>query len=334
MQEGALPATEVRELGVVGEAALRTDTILVVLAPPCSCASVVGAMLGQHPEMFGLPETHLFACETVSQWLELSARETFNMAHGLLRLVAQLCFGGQAEGQIVQARGWLRRRAHLTTGYLIEELAEMVCPRTIVDKSPSTVYRLDSLQRIRNMFPQASFLHLVQHPRQYAESVMKALREAAAHGPVPGWLLNLASGRVTSDSTVQEGAVDPQNAWHVLHKNISEFLATVPEHQKFLLRSEDLFAYPDENLASIAGWLGMRKDREVIEAMKQPERSPFACFGPENAHHGDDHFFLSDPTAKFGQQTPQSLEGPLNWRTDGGEFISEVKELARNFGYA
>ena len=46
-------------------------------------------MLGMHPQMYGLPETHIFREETVSLWLQTAGTETFEMADGLLRAVAQ-----------------------------------------------------------------------------------------------------------------------------------------------------------------------------------------------------------------------------------------------------
>ena len=113
------PATNARE-PASGE--LVSDP-LFVLAPPRSFTSVVGTMLGQHPQMYGLPETHLFGCATMAEWWAACEEQTFPRAHGLLRAVGELFFGGQTEATIRQASGWLRRRSHFTTGMLMETLA-------------------------------------------------------------------------------------------------------------------------------------------------------------------------------------------------------------------
>jgi hypothetical protein len=42
---------------------MRVGHPLVILAPGRSYTSVVCTMLGQHPQMYNLPELHLFACE-------------------------------------------------------------------------------------------------------------------------------------------------------------------------------------------------------------------------------------------------------------------------------
>src|SRR5438128_2155863 len=139
-----------------------------LLAPPLSFSAVC-AMLGQHPQMYGLPELHLFVAETLAEWWSLAAHTTFDMADGLLRVVAQLYFDGQTEHDINLARGWLWRRAHVTTGYVFELLAEKVHPLIVLEKSPSIVFRVELMRRAYRMFPFARFIHLVQHPKGYSE---------------------------------------------------------------------------------------------------------------------------------------------------------------------
>ena len=51
-----------------------------VLAAPRSFSSVVCAMLGQHPELHGLPETHLFVDDTMHGWWRHVDGESYQMA--------------------------------------------------------------------------------------------------------------------------------------------------------------------------------------------------------------------------------------------------------------
>src|SRR5437868_11667205 len=119
---------------------------LFVLGVPRSFTSVITAMLGQHPQAYGLPETHLFSSENVSEWWDQCSTSTFPMADGLLRAVAELFCGGQTQEGIRDARGWLRRRMSWTTGMVLEALAEKLAPRLVVEKSPSIVYQIQSMQ--------------------------------------------------------------------------------------------------------------------------------------------------------------------------------------------
>ena len=292
-------------------------------------------MLGQHPQMYGLPEVHLFTAETMAEWWRQCTEATFNMDHGLVRVVAQLVFGDQSEDNSRRAAGWLQRRAHFTTGLLLETLAERVQPRILVDKSPSIVYRVETMKRVHAMFPQSRFLHLVRHPRGQGESVMKYLRERRKLGPVPSnhWLLYLAAYPDAGESASASADIDPQRAWLALHLNICEFLDGVPASHTLRVRGEDIVSDPERGLREVLAWLGLRTDDEAIGEMKHPERSLYACYGPPSAHFGNDRAFLQDLVLCPARAEKHTLEGPLSWCDDGREFSAEVRALAQKFGY-
>jgi hypothetical protein len=79
--------------------------------------------------------------------------------------------------------------------------------------------------------------------------------------------------------------------------------------------------------------LDVRADEEAIEAMKHPERSPYACFGPVNARFGNNPGFQRAPTLRRGSSKPGHPEGLTDRRKDGIRFSPEVEELAREFSY-
>ena len=311
---------------------------LFILAAPRSFSSVISTMIGQHPQMYGLPEMELFSARTVAEWWRLCARATFPRSHGTLRAVGQLYFGEQTERSIRLARGWLLRRCHWTTGFLFEMLAVKARPRTLVEKSTTSVYRMGALQRAHRMDPDARFIHLVRHPRGQGESVMKFIRERQKLDPLPDghWLLKLASfPRLEMElCSVSDDVLDPQRGWYTLNSTICEFLKSVPQEQQLTVRGEDLLTNTENGMRSIANWLGLRSDSEAIVEMMHPERSPFACYGPPGARYGNDLLFLEDPRLRPARATIHSLEEPLSWRADNLGFFVQVKELAKQFGYA
>jgi Sulfotransferase family len=308
--------------------------IVVILAPPRSFTSVTCAMLGQHPELYGVPELRLFDAGTLGEWTDLCRQASYPMASGTLRAVAQLVFGEQTATTIQMARRWVRLRSHWSTRRLIRFLGELVYPRILVDKSPSTVYSSRALFRAYRMFPQARFIHLLRHPRGHAESVLKLMRfiEARRQAPLPphNWLVRLSSFALDGQDLQ---IPDPQRAWYVLNSNIRRFLESIPETQGMAVRGEDLLSNPDIVLEQIARWLGVRTDQDAIEAMKHPERSPYVGFGPKGASRGNDPFFLTNPRLRSNHPDPGGLDGPLSWRPGRTEFLPEVKALARGFGY-
>ena len=115
-----------------------------------------------------------------------------------------------------------------------------------------------------------------------------------------------------------------------MHSNVCEFLETIPDDRKLLIRAEDVLGSPDVTLSAIVEWLGLQNDLEALDAMKHPERSPYARFGPPEARYGDNALFLRSPVMPAPPAEPDNLDAPLSWRAG---FQPDVKELARQFGY-
>jgi hypothetical protein len=318
-QQDGSPHESNHEYGIdPGGIPTSIDGPLFILAAPRSFSSVVTAMLGQHPQMYGLPEMHLFGAETMIERRAFIARASFNMNAGLLRAVAELCYCAQTDETIEMARGWLRRRGHFSTGFLLEILAEKVHPQIVVEKSPSTVRRIAYLERAYGMFPRARFLHLVRHPRGQGASVLAYLERLSQVRPeIKRWL----------------NTFDPQKSWHALNMNICRFLEAVPDMQKMRVRGEDLVSNPDPWLREVASWMGLRTDAQAIDEMKHPEGSPYAHPGPAGARAGFDPSMLENPTLRPAKGKTHSLDGPLSWQADGSAFLPRVKHLAIQFGY-
>jgi Sulfotransferase family len=318
------------------EAFLSPADPVFILAPPCTFSWAICGMLGQHPQMYGFPELHLFSAETMAGWWDICFHENYQMDHGLARTVADLYFGGQTDYAIARARGWLRRRAHYNTGFLFEVLAERLKPLVPVEKSPSIIYRAEFMTRAFNMFPGARFIHLVSHPATFCETVTEALRELSlreAMAPTH-WLVQLTTfPRHSPGELPKSPAPDPQVGWYSLHKSIIEFLDRVPPEQKRTVRGEDLLSDSNSGLLDVASWLRLSTDSGALEEMRHPERSRFASYGPASAPFGSDLFLVPGPIFRQAWTEPRSLEGPVRWRSDGQDFFQEVRDLAVQFGY-
>jgi hypothetical protein len=117
---------------------MRVAHPLVILAPGRSYTSVVCTMLGQHPQMYDLPELHLFTCSMIWQWWAIFGKTIFG--HGLLRAVAEINWGVQTEVTIKLAKWFLKQHFHWETVDMFTELAQQVYPLIPVEKSPATAY--------------------------------------------------------------------------------------------------------------------------------------------------------------------------------------------------
>jgi len=307
---------------------------LFVFALPRSFTSLVGAMLGQHPQMFGLPETHLLCERTVADWMHRATHAPWPMSHGLVRAIAQMHFGAQDDRTVRWASDWVRSRATLDTEQMFKLIADRLFPLRVVDKSPSTIDSVETMQRALAWFPDAFFLHLVRHPRGYAESIIRLAERKRQPIPQGHWLLQIASARgsdVEGGSAEERVRLDPQHGWLERNAMIRDFMASIPTDRHMTLRGEDLLLSPDTTLRRVADWLGVRTDEEAIDQMKHPERSPFAFLGPPRARYGNDGNFLEDPALRPERAR---VNGRKDFRSVEGEVFSPgVKELAEEFGY-
>jgi len=287
---------------------------LFILCPLRSFSSVVCGMLGQHPELYGLPEINLFIGETLHEVLE-AHRSRPHALHGLLRALAELHEGRQDEDTVGRALDWVKRRHSWSTGHVLAHLQELTHPRRLVDKSPRTVTRTEFLERALRIAPNASFLHLTRHPRSTGISILDLLARSDE------W-----------QGQIDARHVDPERIWFNAHDRIVSFTGRLFQAQSMRVQGEHLLSAPGLYLPQIAEWLGLRTDPEAIEAMMHPDASPFAGYGPDNARYGNDPNFLERPALRPGRVTEPRLEGPLDWNP-ARSFLAPTVKLARMLGY-
>jgi len=289
---------------------------LFIIAPPRSYTSVIGGMIGQHPQVYGLPEVNLSHGETLGEiWNSLSAGLNFGTS-GLLRLLAELHEGAQSEEAVIRARHWVQRRVHWSTAKVFAHIQEAVGDKMLVDKSPRNTMRTDNLRRLHRIFPAASFLHLTRHPRSTGKSMLELMKAYAG-------------------GESQRAEFDPEQLWLRSQGHIVEFSHDLALGQYMRIKGEMLLADPLLYLPQICDWLGLSSDAASIEAMLHPETSAFASIGPPSAPFGNDPNFLNAPAldmARLARITEPSLEGDVDWRP-GEPFSKPVLRLSRQFGY-
>lgn len=301
--------------------------LLIILCPPRSFSSVVSTVIGQHPEMYGLPELHLFVGDTMEDVMRREARRGKPQGPpGLLRTLAQLHDGAQTAETVLEARLWLDERRHWYTkklyDYLLQKLEASFHPKLVVEKSPITVLKPQYIERAYAFFPKAYFLHLTRHPI----ATRASLQEFRDRKPKPK--------RMNPETGLP---LDYFVAWALAHKNILNFTRTLPLAQSLQIKGEDLLSEPDVYLPQIAEWLGLRTDAEAVMAMKHPEHSPYANRGPWGARGGNDGKFMRSPHLREGRVREPTLKAMLDkgelQRVLDGDCIEELFELTHQLGY-
>jgi hypothetical protein len=294
---------------------------LFVLATPRSCSSVVAAMIGQHPDLAGLPELKLFCYATIGE-LEASlpafwiARGITHRSPGLVRALAELEFGDQTPASLLAARAWLRERSHWLGADVFDVLMTRLHPRAAVEKSPENVASAAALARLATAYPRARYVHLTRHPI----ATQRSMENHAVRLKLPDPLRGQPTAGVA--------------AWFEMNQRIVEFCASLPPERTMRVRAEDVINDAEPRLRAVAEWLGLRSDPAALEAMQHPEASPYASFGPADSGivGGNDPGFLADPALR-GVELPRALEPPEGW-LGGASLWRMVTELAEQLGYA
>ena len=304
---------------------------LFILAPPRSFTSVICGMIGQHPEIYGLPEVNLFAADDYEGLGQLY-RMRQGFSHGLLRAVAELGLGEQTEDNIDIAKKWLEEHKNISGGVIYNDLVEWGGSRRLVDKSPIYVYSQETLDRMKQAFPSASYIHLMRHPRATCDSIYK-LRDVVKAGLEKMQIGEIAKKLVMDRYERLAQIDDPDDLWLKPHSRIIEFLDGIDGSQHMQINGEDFMTNPDTYLLKITEWLNIRNDSEAIDDMKHPERSSYACYGPANAKFGNDPSYLESPELREYKPGECSLDVTSK---DGVDmvFSDDLRQFALHFGYS
>ena len=290
---------------------------LIILSPPRSFSSVVSTMIGEHPQIYGFPELHLFSGRTVEDIIRREQKAGNAGPPGLLRTLAQEHYGVQTANTILKATIWFRERRHWPTKKLFDYLLELVSPKMGLEKSPETAGKITFLERSYTWFPKAYYLHLTRHPVSSRKSIQEFYEE-----------------KKKKKNFSFKYQVDGLTVWYTMHNNIINFTNTLPAGQTMRIKGEELLSEPDLYLPQIASWLGLRTDCEAIEAMKHPENSPYAYVGPPPVRGGNDPKFMRSPRLRQGKVKEPSLQDfwkKHNWRWAADELKAMFKEADIDF---
>ena len=227
-------------------------------------------MIGRNAAAFGCPQLNLFISDTLEGMLKAMPDPRHTHIHGLLRAVAHIYGSEQTINSVAMARRWVLRRLSWSTSQVFDELRKRVAPRKLVDKSAIYSQNEKCLERIQNAYPDAYYVHVIEHPPTSGASI------ASAEGAEPS-----AGDRLQS-----------LNAQHLVAKAIDHVM---PERLA-VMRIESLLDDPRGELSKLCAQLDLATDEAAVTEMLHPENSPFATLGPVGANLGDDPAFLRDPT--------------------------------------
>ncbi len=293
---------------------------LFILCPGRSFSSVVCAVIGQHPDCYGLPELNLFLGDTLGDTADIYAASGRSGLQGLLRTLAQLHDGMQTEATVEAAKAWIAANRQMTPRDVFDHIAACAGDRILVEKSPSNVINSACLTRVIQSYPKASYLQLLRHPRSRGKSHKTAMDAEKFRA-----FVNQALGV----------RIDYEAKWTETHAMIHDLGRHLPPGQMMRLNGEILLRDLRLYLPQICEWLGIRSDGQAIAAMLRPEDSPYSCIGPANAKFGTNPGFLANPALdldRLATMKDDTLDAPMDWNP-AEEFSEMTRVLASYYGY-
>ena len=299
--------------------------LMMILAPPRSFSSLVSTMIGQHPEIYGFPELHLMVRDTLGDVMRWERRrDKWLGPPGMLRAMAELMYGGQTAENVFEATNWLEERldwrAEDVMNVIMDKAEEVAGTPVCLEKTPTLSFLPNALERVRDAWPDALYVHVTRHP----VNLKKSMDEFILNNP-------------RLDDEEKQARLDhAMTAWPVTQRNILDFCSSLEPGQYLRIRGEDVLADARTVMTQVAEWAGLRTDDAAIAAMLRPEESPYASLGPPNAAFGNDPKFISSPKLRPGMPRMGSLAQYLDTgegRTLSPDRKSYLAQLAHCLGY-
>ncbi len=285
----------------------KNPPAIFILAPPRSGTTLLRVMLAGHPDLFAATELQLLGFNTLDERRRAFSGKFSLWLEGTIRTIMEIknCDADDAKGIMAEYE-----QRHCTTKQFYRVLQNWIGDRTIVDKSPSYVLDLKSLEKAERDFRNPLYIHLVRHPyatvRSFERYHMDQVLYLKDH---PFSRRHLA-----------------ELVWLVSHKNAAQFLQKVPGNRQYLMRFEDLVNQPQEIMEDMCQTLGLKFHPDLTKPYKDINKKMTDGIYEDSKPMGDtrllDHGGIDPKVA-------QNWKGVL---TDN--FLSDITwELATSLGY-
>jgi amino acid adenylation domain-containing protein len=287
--------------------ASKNPPAVFVLAPPRSGSTLLRVMLGGHPSLFAPPELELLEFDSLSERREaFTGRDAFRL-EGAIRAVmeAREC-GPEAAREIVAG---LEEKGTTTRGFY-RLLQEWIGGRTLVDKTPTYAWSLETLERAEAGFEETRYVHLLRHPYATIASFEEARIEQVFFPRAEGFTRRQLA----------------EMSWLLAQRNIRGFLSTIPAERRHVVRFEELVAEPERVLRELCGFLGLIYHADMADPYKDRSVRMTDGLHAESRMLGD---------VKFHQYSRVDAKTGERWRELAAEdFLGEeTRRLAAELGY-
>ena len=220
-----------------------------ILAPPRSGTTLLRVMLAGHPRLFAANELQLLGFHDLDERRRAYSDKFALWGEGLIRVWMEIF-----RCTVDEAKVELDRLAQLgeSTAAIYQRLQSAIGDQLLVDKSPA--YALDPvvLAKAEAEFDGAIYLHLVRHPYAMVRSFEK---------------MHLDQVMYLRDHPYRDRQLG-ELIWTESHRNIRDFLQSVPAERQFQIHYEDLVRDPEIQMRALCNHLAWDYHPQLIQPYK------------------------------------------------------------------
>ncbi len=279
-----------------------TPPMSFILSTPRAGSTLLRTMLQGHERIFAPPELHLLGYSNLAE--RQQALNNTGLEEGLLEALKNLrhCTAEQAREEVEK----LAREGADTAG-VYQRLRRLSAPALLVDKSPTYGRDPDTLRQSVKLFPDARYIHLVRDPLAVMESIV----------------------RNRFDRLIDPQGDDPwktaEAIWLEINRNIADFLDTIAENRKLIVRYEDLVREPHRQTTRVCNFFNIEATSEMLNPYGESRML-------EGLHQGS--LSIGDPNFLNHDRIDASLAE--RWQGNLPEAFkpsAETVALAAHYGY-
>jgi len=286
----------------------KNPAAIFILSPPRSGTTLLRVMLAGHPDLFSATELQLLGFNTLAERRAAFSGKFALWLEGTLRTLMELhhCDADEAKQKMAEYE-----HQNLSTKEFYRLLQGWLGNRTLVDKSPSYVFDLPTLQKAERDFEGAVYIHLVRHPYAMVCSFEKLHMNQVLYLPDHPF------------SARQLGEL----IWLISHQNTLEFLKSVPPERQYRMRYEDLAKSPRASMEAMCQALNIPFNEKLVDPYRDLDRKMTDGIYATSTPMGDETFL------KQLRINPTLAD---SWKkAEDDNFLSQLTwDVARELGYS
>ncbi len=248
-----------------------------ILCSPRTGSTLLRVILAGNPGIFAPPEMELLHFNTLRERNDILGSDNA-LLDGTTEAIMNIKQCSADEANILyQELVDQQLSVHDFYSLLNDWLGDQV----LVEKSPTYAANMEILKRIENGFSEAKYIHLVRHPyamiQSYVKTKIDLLMDKREREQLPFTRRQLA-----------------ELIWLVTELNIQQFLRSIPEQRKFLVRYEDLVSQPEAVSRKMCKFLQVSYDPNMVDVYQEKRNRMTAGVHKESRMLGDVNFHKHD----------------------------------------